>query len=321
MMHRGGCRRGGLSQAVPFVALLWALLPCSLFAQSLDLPTVLPPPSSGLLVPSAEPVLVAPSEEIIADPPNASELLEDSITEAMEAVPVVPENPPRWYYPSYWFGPDPWDIGVEFGLNGSEGVNVAHSLRAGGHMRRKTKRWKYDSTLTHNRNNANGLETQNNAVFDTRLDRMFQDSRWSLFTMQQTLYDEFQAFDLRFSSSTGLAYECDCHDRIDLLTRMGLGTSREFGGPDEDWAKELILGLEYAHQITKMQRLAAKLDYFPEWEDFNRYRIVADVGWEIDLDRPKNISLKFSLVDRYDSTPNGVQPNEVNYSALLIWGL
>ena len=251
----------------------------------------------------------------------ADDLLKDSITEALDAVEIVPENPPSWYHPSYWFGPAPWDIGLELGLNGSEGQNVAHSLRAGGHMRRKTNRWKYDSSLAYNRNNANNIETQNNALLDVRLDRFFKDSPWSMFVMHQTLYDEFQAFDVRISMNSGLAYECNCGKSIDFVARSGLGTSREFGGPDDQWARELLMGLEYAHRISNMQRISAKLDYFPEWDNFNEYRIVADLGWEIDLDRPKNLSLKLSVLDRYDSTPNGVQPNELNYAALIIWGL
>ena len=153
------------------------------------------------------------------------------------------------------------------------------------------------------------------------MDRLFKDSPWTLFFIHQTLYDEFQAFDVRLSFNGGLGYEFDCSEAIDLIGRFGAGTSREFGGPDNEWAPEALFGLEYAHQITKMQRLAAKVDYYPQWDDFTMYRVVADVGWEIDLDQPKNLSLKFSVIDRYDSTPNGVQPNEVNYSALLIWGL
>ena len=303
------------------LAILLAISPCAVVAQEFELPPVLPPPGSRISAPGAEAVLLAPAEELTSEPVIADDVLKDSITEALESASGELQAPLTWYQPAYWFGPAPWDIGVELGLNGSEGENVSHSLRTGGHIRRKTNRWKLDSSLFHNRNNANGLETQNNALLDLRLDRMFKESPWSLFLMHQTLYDEFQAFDVRISLNSGLAYECDCSEIIDFVGRFGLGTSREFGGPDDEWARELLLGLEYAHQLTDMQRLSAKLDYFPEWEDFNKYRIVADLGWEIDLDRPKNLSLKLSVVDRYDSTPNGVQPNELNYSALLIWGL
>ena len=195
------------------------------------------------------------------------------------------------------------------------------SLRSGGHLKRKTRHWKFDSSLVYNKNSANDVETQNNALLDLRVDRRLKESPWSLYFLHQTLYDEFQAYDLRVSVNTGVGYQLFDTEAIDLVGRFGSGSSREFGGPDDQWAPEALMGLEYEHELTGMQRLSAKVDYYPEWDQFNQYRVVSDVGWEIDLDQPKNLSLKFSVVDRYDSTPNGVQPNELNYSALLILGL
>jgi hypothetical protein len=70
-----------------------------------------------------------------------------------------------------------------------------------------------------------------------------------------------------------------------------------------------------------MQKLTGKVEYYPEWEDFRQYRVVSDIGWQVDLDRPKNVSLKFSLTDRYDSTPDGASPNNLDYAVLMIWKL
>lgn len=289
--------------------------------QTSDLPPVLPPPGSGLLAPYADVLKVDPLPEALAEPEATEELLEESLAEVIETGPVFPGEPPQWYESTYWFGPAPWDIGVEFGLNGNEGINESISLRSGGHLKRETKHWKFDSSLVYNKNKANDVETQHNALLDLRIDRRLDESPWSLYFLHQASYDEFQAYDIRVSLNTGVGYQFIDTETIDFLGRFGGGGSREFGGPDHAWAPEALMGLEYEHELTKMQRLTGKVDYFPEWDYFNRYRIVADVGWEIDLDRPKNLSLKFSIVDRYDSTPNGVRPNEVNYAALLIWSL
>lgn len=253
---------------------------------------------------------VAPSDKIIADPNLLPTQAPISIAQA-----------PKWYHFAYWFGPTPWDIGFELGINGAEGINEALSFRTGGHLKRETDNWKFDNTLVYNKNTANGLETQNNALLDVRVDRKLADSPWSLYFMNQELYDEFQAFDLRVSGNAGIGFQLIDTEHLDLVSRFGAGASREFGGPEDNTAYEALFGLEYDHEITKTQRLYAKADYFPEWEDFSRYRVVTDIGWEIDLDRPGNMSLKFSVIDRYDSTPNGVNPNEVNYAVLLIWGI
>jgi len=245
----------------------------------------------------------------------------EDLSQIFEANPVVVAPLPQWYHLAYWFGPTPWDLGFELGINGTEGFNNVFSFRTGGHLKRETEFWKFDTTLAYNKNTANEIETQNNALLDVRVDRKIGDSPWSLYFLNQELYDEFQAFDLRVSANVGLGYQWIDTKHLDLVGRFGAGASREYGGPDESTAYEALFGMEYDHELSKTQRLSAKFDYFPEWEDFDEYRVVMDIGWEIDLDRPGNMSLKFSIVDRYDSTPNGVNPNELNYSVLLIWGI
>ena len=302
----------------------WLLLAANCGAawgQSLDQAPVLPPPGSDIPGPLASNLVFDPPPSLLAEPSATAGLLEESLAEAIEAGPVVPQTPPRWYEPAYWFGPAPWDMGIEFGLNGSDGVNQSLSLRSGGHLKRKTRHWKVDSSIAYNKNTSNDAETQHNGLVDLRVDRRMKESPWSLYFLHQTLYDEFQAYDLRVSLNTGLGYQLCDTELIDVVGRFGAGTSREFGGPDNQWAPEALMGLEYEHVLSQMQRLSAKVDYFPEWDDFNQFRVVSDVGWEIDLDRPQHLSLKFSVVDRYDSTPNGVKPNELNYAVLLIWGL
>ena len=318
-------------------ACCWANLPT--IAQSDSEPGVLPPPGSQLppLVPpglstsspkstddSNQSTLIAP-----LDTSKVSQVGEQNIAAPLSAfsqesgdlVKIDPVAIPVWYQPAYWFGLVPWDIGFELGLNGTEGINNALSIRTGGHLKLETKFWKYDTSLVYSKNTTNGVETQNNALLDVRVDRLLGESPWSLFYLNQELYDEFQAFDLRVSLNTGVGYQIVDTETTNMLTRFGAGASREFGGPDVRWAPEALFGLDYEHNISRTQRLIATVDYFPEWEDFNLFRVVTDMGWEVDLDQPRNLSLKFSILDRYDSTPNGVDHNEINYAALLIWGL
>lgn len=292
-------------------------------------PPLLPPPVDGL------PAFVAP----IGPADSSSELPPPVVGDFESILPPMVESAPAgalpqaelidaeitptsmWYYPSYWFGPDPWTAGLELGINGSEGNNNVFSMRTGGHLKRETKSWKLDSSLSYNKNHSNGVETQNNGKLDLRLDRLFGQSPWTLFFLENLIYDEFQAWDVQLSLNFGTGYRVIDTEFIDLLTRLGAGATREFGGAENDWQPTALLGVDYEHKISKMQRLTAKVDYFPEWEDYRNYRVVSDFGWQIDLDRPKNVSVKLSLVDRYDSTPEGVDPNNMDYSVLLIWGI
>ncbi|QDS97263.1 DUF481 domain-containing protein [Adhaeretor mobilis] len=271
-------------------------------------PAVMAPPTSA-----SGPVVI----ETVPAPPS----IDPTAVTTPTPMDLVITPTPHWYQLGYWLGPNPWEGHVELGLNGSQGNNDVLSMRAGGHLKRKTKRWKFDSDLQYNKNVANSIETQNDAKLDVRLDRVLGDSRWTLFFLNNVIYDEFQAFDLQLSLTGGVGYQIFDTETLDLLGRFGAGSTREFGGPDNDWARNVLFGLDYEHRITKTQRLVATVEYYPEAEDFSRYRVVTDAGWEIDLDKPENVSLKFSIVDRYDSTPNGSDPNNFDYAMLLIWGL
>lgn len=285
-----------------------------------DLPFLLPPPSSQLALPPGDSLLPSPAyssiEALLAPPIEEGAAAPFDVT-AAEALSA----PPLWYMPAYWFGPDPWDAGIELGINGSEGKNSVFSMRAGGHLKREWQQWKLDSSLIYNKNHTNGVETQNNGKLDARLDRLLGESRYTLFVLENLIYDEFQAYDVQLSLNTGVGYHVIKNERTDLTTRVGAGATREYGGGDQEWEPQALFGLDLNHAISKMQRVTAKVDYFPEWQDFRHYRVISDLGYEIDLDQPKNLSLKFSLIDRYDSTPNGSKPNALDYAVLLIWRL
>jgi putative salt-induced outer membrane protein YdiY len=286
-------------------------------------PGVLPPPGSTLELAPADSQPTDDASVLPTEGPADSAIEPASAGDgALDAALLGDVTPtPMWYHLSYWVGPDPWNAGVELGVNGSQGLNDVLSIRSGGHLKRETKRWKLDSSIVYNKNVANSLETQNNAKLDWRLDRILADSPWTLFNLNNAIYDEFQAYNLQLSINGGVGYQFVKTPVVDLLGRFGAGATREFGGPDNEWTPTALFGVDYTHKITATQRLAVKSDYFPEWGDWSNYRIVTDAGWVIDLDSPKNVSLKLSIIDRYDSTPNGAKPNSFDYAALLIWGL
>jgi putative salt-induced outer membrane protein YdiY len=300
---------------VLFTRLLAA--PSCMRAQEAAGPAVLPPPSWD------EPELLPP----LFDPPRDGEpddLLPEFVEPSFDepSASVLSLTPMlEWLSARDWWGPEPWNAGLELGLNGHEGNKSSLSIRAGGHMKRVTPMWKLDSSLVYNKNQTNHVQTQHNAKLDARVDRILDDSPWTLFSLDNLIYDEFQNYDLQASLNVGVGYEWLKTSTIDLLTRMGAGAVREFGGVVDEWQPQALLGVDYTHQLSKLQRVAAKIDYYPEWQDFRQYRVVTDLGWQIALDKPKNVSLKLSLIDRYDSTPDGAQPNSFDYAVLFVWGL
>jgi putative salt-induced outer membrane protein YdiY len=257
-----------------------------------------------------------PVEEILPIPTDSAAVPSDSTSEG-EALEL--NEPPVWYHPNYWLGPAPWDTGIELGLNGSSGTSESLSIRTGGYVKRESRFSKLDLSTYYNRTTDGGVATQNNAHADVRNDWLLDDqSPWTLYGTLNLFYDEFQAFDLQTSGNTGVGYRFVHDPGLELLARLGAGTSREIGGPDDRWVPESLLGFEYSQQLSATQKFYGKLDYYPEWEEVGEYRMVADAGWEIELVQPSNLSLKISATDRYDSTPNGADPHLLNYSVLLL---
>jgi putative salt-induced outer membrane protein YdiY len=270
-------------------------------------------PSSSWHPPAAN-ADVAPAADLEESLPAPIDVDGDLLVDGI----VIPTEP-GWYQPMYWFGPLPWDTGIELGLNGSSGTSDSFSVQTGGYIKRESRFSKLNLDVDYNRTTSGGAETQNNGQLDARNDWLLDDkSPWTLFGSGNVFYDEFAAFNVQANANSGIGYRFIHIPTIDLIGRFGTGASREFGGPDDDWVPEALFGWEFSQQISPSQKFYSKFDYFPEWEEFGEYRIVADAGWEIELVQPENLSLKISANDRYDSTPNGAEPHLVNYSVLLL---
>jgi putative salt-induced outer membrane protein YdiY len=305
--------RATLALAAAIVAASWAVAaeepPSSAWS-----PPGSPPPSSAdsdaTPTPAADELPAPSASKSSANLFGGPMMLEDDLFD---------EDEPTWHSPTLWLSGKPWDAAIELGLNGSSGNDQSFSIRTGGYAKRESRFSKLDYRLYYNRTTTDSTTTQNNATTDVRNDWLLDESSpWSLFAKANLFYDEFQAFDLQTNGSSGVGFQIFKDPMVNLSTRIGAGASREFGGPDNEWTPEALFGFEYDQHLSDTQKFSATLEYYPQFENFGEYRLVADVGWEIELDKPSNLSLKISANDRFDSTPNGVEPHLVNYSVLLL---
>ena len=230
------------------------------------------------------------------------------------------DNETIWYQPSTWLDSE-WDKTIELGLNGTSGNTEMMSLRAGGKLERESDWHKFLFEIVHNRAESGGVSTQDNALGKLRFERKLGESRWSLFAQGTGEYDEFKAFDVRLAGNLGVNYQFIKTESTTLAGDFGSGVSREIGGPDDSYVPEAVFGLDFKHSLSKRQKIYAKSEYYPDWGDFDSYRVVTDTGWELLLDDAWNLNLKVGIIDRYDSTPNGRRPNDVDYAVMLLWRL
>lgn len=244
-------------------------------------------------------------KESLAEPASPSDLPE----EAVPLEPIKPLDPP----PKIWSG------NFELGINGTEGNTETFNIRVGGKAVAKFA-WAtqtYESIFVEN--TTSDVTTARNAIGDARWEVPLWSPVWSYYAHGRLEYDEFKPFDLRVAGDTGLGYDWIKTDINAFQTRAGISTSREFGGVEDFWKPELAFGLEWRRTIDARQKITLKSDYFPAWDDFSDYRLNTQADWEFAIQPAWNLSLKLSAISRYDATPNGAEPHDLNYAALLLW--
>ncbi len=235
----------------------------------------------------------------------------------VEQAPLSEETRSWYEVPWQWISRG-WKNHAELGLNGSDGNSKTVAFQTGLEMKRKTDTYTLELDFDYRKATNRGETTEDNGRLNLDYDRLLKDSKWSLFGKFGAEWDQFKAFDSRLNLNSGVGYHFIRNDDTTLVTRFGAGASKEIGAPDDDWKAEAVFGLQAEHQLNRYNKMKAKVDYFPAWEDFSDYRMVSDVSWEILLDDSDNLSLKLGLTDRYDSTPQGALPNDIFYSLLLL---
>ena len=239
---------------------------------------------------------------------NPSPTLEAQVQEII----VSPAQPVPWW--------KPWEGSFELGMNGTSGNMDTFNLRIGAKAKRTSPLWAHTAEFTHIDKTNNNRTIAYSLLFDGRAERLFPESPWRLYSHGLTEYDEFKAFNVRLSADTGVGYQWLKTDVTRLLTRFGPSVSREFGGLNHRYNPELTTGLEFEHAFNPRSKAAIKSDYFPSVKTISDFRVNSRASWEVVVAPMWGVSLKFSLVDRYDSTPGRAQRNDLDYSLLALWG-
>ncbi len=212
-----------------------------------------------------------------------------------------------------------WHGSVELGLSGTDGNSETFNVRFGAKAKREVPRAVHTYEFTYLDKSADSRQTARSALLDGRSEWPFPNSPWSFFVHALGEYDEFKAFDVRASGDTGLGYQFVKNERTDLKGRFGGSASHEFGGPDDDVVPELVFGMEWKHCFSPRQNVSVQVDYFPNVTAFTDFRMNGRASWEVVVAPEWNLSLKTSVVDRYDSTPGTALSNDLDYSLLLLW--
>jgi putative salt-induced outer membrane protein YdiY len=254
----------------------------------------------------------------LVEPVSPSDKSAAPATGELEEKEEIILQEPGWHVwqPAYW---DPWEGNVELGLSGTEGNTQTFNVRFGLSAKHQLDHLVKSVQITSIQKSADGATTANTALLDGKLEWPMPESKWSYYIHSLTEYDEFKVFQVRQSADTGFGYEFIKNDVTTALGRAGISASREFGGTDDEVKPELAFGGEYKHKFNATHSISGKVDYFPNVTDFGDFRLNSQAAWEIALSSAWGLSLKLSIIDRYDSTPQGARPNDLDYSTLVIW--
>lgn len=229
-----------------------------------------------------------------------------------------PEPPPPEAAPKTWL--QGWDGGVELGLTGSEGNASRLSFRTGVNGQRVTER--FDTRLLANYVYAaeDGDKTDHRFRGEARNDWLFNDSKWRVFAQAAVDVDEFKDWEWRLQVFAGVGYEFIKTEKTELIGRVGVGISREFGGDEKDIIPEALLGLDFMRQITERQKFTFTGELYPSLSDGGEFRALVRAAYEILVDPEVNMTLKLGVEDRYDSDPGaGTRENDLDYFIMLVW--
>jgi putative salt-induced outer membrane protein YdiY len=215
--------------------------------------------------------------------------------------------------------PKLWDGSFELGLNGAEGNTDNMNFRFGFKIKRETTTNVLKFNADYRKATQNETDTADRLYSDWRAERHFPYSRWIYFAHGSVEYDEFQAFDSRVTSGLGVGYALVKLEMAKLVARCGGGVAREFGVPEVEYVPEAVFGADFEWKRGKRHKLTAMAEYTPDITAFGEYRFRTQAAWEVLFDEETNLSMKFSVLERYNSMPRGKLPNDVDYAATIMW--
>lgn len=266
-------------------------------------------------------VLPAPekeSVEVLPLPPLDDAPLVDP-DEALTVEEVTPDEVLDPVDEAWWGLMSHWEASFELGLNASQGNNERFDSRVGFKTKRKTPNTTFKFDVDYRYATQDSVETAQRLFTEAREELHSETTPWSAYVHGAVEFDRFRAFDSRVILNAGGGYQFLKTDITSLKGRVGAGSSREFGGPQDEWAPEGVFGFDYERKLTRRQKFTASSEFYFDMREVSDNRINTKANWEVILDEEAHLSLKLGVINRYDSTPNGVKPNDLDYSAVLLW--
>lgn len=209
-----------------------------------------------------------------------------------------------------------WKRHVGVGLSGSSGNSDTIDVSAvfGAKFEDDKKRWDLSSTYFFGKTNGKTYKGRFNN-FLTR-DWLFMESPWFVTAHGRYEFSKFEDWDHRLGLFVGPGYQFIKNEEFSLLSRLGLGVTRTFGGEDDDWSPELNLELEGNWAISNYHQIELKTQVLPNIGDLGEFRAIASLVWVTRISEDGAFKLNLGIRNEYDSeSSEDIKNNDFDYYA------
>jgi len=212
-----------------------------------------------------------------------------------------------------------WAGSADLGLNGASGNSELVNIRAGWNLRRRTEGNVFSTDLQYVYSQQDHSTKTNQALFNTRDEILFPNSKWYTFTAGQLEYDELRAYRFRVGSYAGTGFVVFDQPGLAFKLRSGAGATREFGtdGNQDRWVPELLFGYDFRYKFNDRSTFVSVVDFYPRAPTFSQFRARARAAYEFILDPATGTILRLGVQERYDSDPGNAKRNDLNYFATI----
>ncbi|MEM1424392.1 MAG: DUF481 domain-containing protein [Planctomycetota bacterium] len=238
-----------------------------------------------------------------------------------DPIPADPQAPAT--VPEPVVEPEPgaeWNSRIEIGLNGSRGNTERLNSQLAFRTTRVTEGTRLAFDANWRVNTTEAERVANRLTLNARNDWDLPESKWTLFLQAGSEFDEFREFDARVSGGAGFSYRFIESEDTDLSARIGVGFSRDIGGPEENAIPELITGFDLSRRLTERQRFIASGELFPDLDETGEFRSVLNARWEYKLDAASDLSLSVGVEHRFDTQTVNDSRTDVDYFVRLVLG-
>lgn len=217
-----------------------------------------------------------------------------------------------------------WARQVELGFSGASGVNDAISLNVQANASISNDLYRATIGSFYFYDNSNGTVGRDQARAFGTVDRRLDGGPYFVFGRAQYDYDGQQNWRNRASVYGGPGYEFYKTPVFELLGRVGVGYTFEFGGDipgDYDETRlEALVGVDGKWTIDPKSSLVFSSYYTPSIERFGEEgRVVTTFAYQADLATYRGMAFKTGIEHAYEfRTPGDDEHNNWKYFANLV---